>query len=191
MTNLTKTPEPSGGWILRDLYGPLMRSSPKVTNTIVQDACWICNRRFIDSGGTDPSVIRNQHHVVPQAAGGTDGPTVTLCSSHHDLLHWVAEKASSHRRLRNDFQRLAGEIDNLLNGLPGAAKARVIYLADIVTRAFAATANDPNKRTGISVNATPELLSKLDALKRALGVRSRESALVLIVEESYKRRFLG
>lgn len=181
----------AGGWILRDLYGPLLKASPRILTTVVQDSCWVCNRKFIDSGGTDPSVIRNQHHVVPQAAGGKDGPTVSLCSAHHDLLHWVAEKASSHRRLVNDFQRLAGEIDNLLTGLPGASKARVIYLADIVTRAFAATANDPNKRTGLVINATPEFISKLDSLKRALGAGSRESALILIVEESYSRRFLG
>lgn len=38
-----------------------------------------------------PITFDQQHHVVPQAAGGTDGQTVQLCSGCHHNLHRLAD----------------------------------------------------------------------------------------------------
>lgn len=38
-----------------------------------------------------PITFEQQHHVVPQAAGGTDGETVQLCSGCHHNLHRLAD----------------------------------------------------------------------------------------------------
>lgn len=38
-----------------------------------------------------PVTFDQEHHVVPQAAGGTDGQTVQLCSGCHHNLHRLAD----------------------------------------------------------------------------------------------------
>lgn len=38
-----------------------------------------------------PITFEQQHHVVPQAAGGTDGQTVQLCPGCHSNLHRLAD----------------------------------------------------------------------------------------------------
>jgi hypothetical protein len=48
--------------------------------SIILDNCWVCSQRH----------GLNDHHVIPQAYGGVDGPQVTLCASHHTLIHTVA-----------------------------------------------------------------------------------------------------
>lgn len=50
--------------------------------SIILPHCWICTKR---QG-------LNDHHVIPQAYGGVDGPQVTLCASHHTQVHTVALK---------------------------------------------------------------------------------------------------
>ena len=42
--------------------------------------CFICNSK---EGA-------HEHHVVPQAYGGTNGPRVVLCGTHHTLIHDIA-----------------------------------------------------------------------------------------------------
>ena len=46
--------------------------------------CHICNAIV-------PITFDQQHHVVPQAAGGTNGQTVQLCSGCHHNLHRLAD----------------------------------------------------------------------------------------------------
>lgn len=48
-----------------------------ITQTIELDHCWVC-----------PSCEGlHQHHVVPTSYGGEHGPQVTLCGTHHTLIH--------------------------------------------------------------------------------------------------------
>ena len=44
--------------------------------------CFIC----------DSKEGAHEHHVVPQAYGGTNGPRVVLCGTHHTLIHDIALK---------------------------------------------------------------------------------------------------
>lgn len=38
-----------------------------------------------------PITFEQEHHVIPQAAGGTDGPTRQLCAGCHQNLHRLAD----------------------------------------------------------------------------------------------------
>ena len=40
--------------------------------------CRVCDRS---------ESVMNEHHVIPQACGGAEGPTVILCPTCHDTLH--------------------------------------------------------------------------------------------------------
>ena len=47
--------------------------------------CAVCWKKF-------PLSMRQVHHVVQQAAGGTDKQTVDLCYTCHDTVHLIAKK---------------------------------------------------------------------------------------------------
>lgn len=42
--------------------------------------------------GKDEVNCLHEHHVTPQACGGTNGPTVMLCAEHHNMIHMAAIK---------------------------------------------------------------------------------------------------
>lgn len=42
-----------------------------------------------------PITFEQEHHVVPQAAGGKDGPTAQLCAGCHHALHRLADMMRS------------------------------------------------------------------------------------------------
>lgn len=151
-----------------------------ITRTLKLPFCWVCGKRFVADGGTDPSLIRNEHHVVPRAYGGENGPTVTLCSADHDLLHALAT-----RLIAGD----APQGHQLLRGLNAARAARVLYLAGVVCDADRATAGDPNRRFLLSLELHPTYRAKLDALKAALSCRSNRDVLQHLVDAEYQKRF--
>lgn len=126
-----------------------------ITKTIVLDHCWVC-----------PSTEGiHQHHVVPQSCGGTNGPTVTLCGTHHSLIHTEAFRLEHERR----FQGTAQQIQKLM------------YLTSVIHRSFAAVRGVPKpvmKVFQFSVAdqhlwnawraANPHLTSDQKAMERAL-----------------------
>ena len=59
--------------------------SPIVANTFLTH-CWICGTPFSHDRQEE------RHHVIPRAYGGTNGPQVSLCDSHHSALHQIALK---------------------------------------------------------------------------------------------------
>lgn len=152
-------------------------TEPPITSSIDQEWCWICHRKFIECGGTDPSVIRNYHHIVPQANGGTDGPTVTLCSAHHDLLHAIATQILAQK-----------PYENLLGGIVWQERRRVLYLASVVVRSTLAVANDPNKRAQVALVMTGVQRAKLGRLAEA-DKRSLSSQILHLIEAEYARRY--
>lgn len=40
----------------------------------------------------EEKVLIHEHHIIPQSAGGSSGPTIDICSQCHDALHLCATK---------------------------------------------------------------------------------------------------
>lgn len=122
-------------------------------NTLRFDFCWICQRRFRDSV---PSGLahREDHHIFPRNAGGTDGPIVSLCDSHHSCIHKLAQRFQSQKPYA---ELLAGE------SAPNIKK--LLWLASAIVKAEAFAANDPNKVTpsqGVKLStAETEMMRRL------------------------------
>ena len=136
--------------------------------------CWICNKTLAKYGGGDPSLLQNIHHVIPRAYGGADGPTVSLDTAHHDLLHLVAVRMMTGQ-----------QFDTLLVGLDKTSKERLLYLSTRVVVAAQYVEGDPNKRviTHFSLNKSENDvftqladfhgLSKVSLLKKLLAQEYR------------------
>ena len=139
--------------------------------------CWVCQRKFISCDGDDPAVILNEHHVVPRANGGEDGPTVALCSAHHDLLHEIATQALCFK----PFVHMTGN-------LPEDQSYRVMYLAKVVVDSTRAVKNDPNKRGQCTIVMDGATDRMLNALAKA-GKCSRTSAVLSLIQKEYNRLF--
>lgn len=149
-----------------------------ILETIDQPFCWACQKRFYPEGD-DPSVIRNDHHVIPRAYGGTDGPTVALCSADHDLLHLIAQKIISGK---------APEAQALLNRVPLSSQKRISYLASRVVIAYNALNDDPNKSKSITLRMSGAVSTQLDRLAGFYSC-SREKVLLRLLQQHYSSLF--
>jgi hypothetical protein len=149
-----------------------------MVNSIYLPHCWVCERRFICSN--PPGIVtRNEHHIVPKAAGGVDGPQVSLCSDHHDSLHKIALRMAAKK-----------PYFDLVNQETDAQKKKLYWLATVVHNAFAATKDDPNKKA----IATVELdRRQQDMVAQLMGVypkaKSREALLALALEALFSKHF--
>lgn len=138
--------------------------------------CWICDGLLLDSGG-DPSRMRNEHHVIPRAFGGEDGPTVSLDSAHHDLLHLVADKISAGTPWKH-----------LVEAMAPLHKSRAVYLATRVVVAAKTIANDPNKRLHIMISPSRQQDAKIRQLAKLYSC-SKADLLLGLVDAEFIRRF--
>ena len=138
--------------------------------------CWVCGNLLLDSGG-DPSHLRHQHHVIPSAAGGIDGPQVSLDSAHHSLLHLVADKMMSGR-----------EWASLLEGLPRGDRDRLLYLSTRVVEAFKYSDGDPNKRVSITLSMSRRENAAVSSLAEFHGL-SKTALIRKLLAEEYNLRF--
>lgn len=141
--------------------------------------CWICRQTLSDSGG-QPTVKRHEHHVIPRAYGGSDGPTITLCSGDHSLMHDVALK------LINGKSHFT-----LTAGLKPEPLSRLLYLATRVQVAHDYASNDANKKFPIVVGLdrkTNEMLKELVKFKRVKG--GRQAVIRELIVSEFNRVFL-
>lgn len=139
--------------------------------------CWVCEAKFVDAGGKEP---RHDHHVFPRAYGGTDGPEVSVCDTHHTKLHRIAECFIASRP---HFKFLQGEQTE--------ASRKLLYLATKVHEIHNLTKNDPNKATTQVLVLTARHQQMLDALKPVLKLRSREAVLLKALESLHSRHFVS
>lgn len=141
------------------------------------DHCWICGARFVGHGGVEQ---REDHHVIPCAYGGVDGPTVTLCTTHHSKLHDIAVARKSGR----DFQT------SLLGETADATK-HLLWLANQVYQAEQTMRDDPNKATSVTVTLNAKARQQVDQLKHVYPkARSREAVLLLALEHLHRKHFV-
>lgn len=130
--------------------------------------CFVCGARFIDS---DPpgKAMKELHHVIPRAYGGTNGPLVALCSECHTKVHKLATRYDQ----------------SLFNGLNSLGKSRLEYLARSVYNAKHITKSDPNKLLQITFKLTKEEAAVLDHLKSVLNVKSRADVYHIALKKLY------
>jgi hypothetical protein len=140
--------------------------------------CWVCERRFICSNPPG-TVTRNDHHIVPKAAGGIDGPLVSLCSDHHDALHKIALRLAAKK-----------PYFDLVNEETDEQKKKLYWLATVVHNAFQATKNDPNKKVAAIVELDRKQQEMITQLMNVYPqAKSREAVLALALEALFNKHF--
>jgi hypothetical protein len=117
---------------------------------------------------------------MPRNAGGTDGPLVRICDTHHSGLHKIAERM--HRR---------ADYKDLLAGEAPASVPRLLWLASAVVKSEQAVEGDPNKKFQNSVKLSIEDIAMLDQLKRAYPNKGRSeilrAGLFLLYQATFKK----
>lgn len=145
----------------------------------VLEHCWVCELRFTDVVNPGPA-SREEHHIIPQAYGGSDGPTVSLCSNHHALLHTVAVMMKGNKSYHE-----------LLGGLTTSQQQKVMVLANYAYEAEQATRNDPNKQFLVSIVINRQQVDMIERLKKVYPkARSRQAVYALALEHLYRKTFL-
>jgi 5-methylcytosine-specific restriction protein A len=135
------------------------------------DRCWVCDNKF------GPSIKKEDHHIIPRAYGGIDGPQVSLCSAHHTALHEIALKLYTKKSY---FQLLTSDPE---------VNKKLMYLASVAYNARVATENDPNKKPLLVESVRKETLQKLKKLKSIYRGTARAKLLEAAVDLLYARHF--
>jgi len=138
--------------------------------------CWVCKEPFIEYGG---SAQREIHHIIPQAYGGVNGPTVDLCDTHHSCLHKLAVAV----RNRKPYEHIFGT-DN-----PEFRK-KLTWLAQQVNNAQALTLGDPNKKLEITIPVNKKMKAQLEELGKIYPHRGRAAIMKLALDHLYRSHFL-
>ena len=141
--------------------------------------CWVCEQRFVDSIPPGPC-LREEHHIIPRKAGGTDGPQVSLCTVHHDKLHKIEKRMSSKKAY---FDLLAGEGPE--------QQKKILWLASRAFNAFQLTKGDPNKQVSVLLTIDRDMQEKFDKLKKVYPqLKSREALVNFAINSLYNKHFL-
>lgn len=139
--------------------------------------CWICKSRFLDAEPPG-NANKEEHHVVPRAYGGLDGPTVSLCDSHHTAIHKVALLIEAGKPYLEFTKNLDQE-----------QLKKLLYLATVIVNAKLKTLNDPNKYSMVLVKLDRDLSEKVDKLQKIYRV-SRDNLVRLSIDSLYKKHFM-
>jgi hypothetical protein len=127
--------------------------------SIILPHCWVCR-------STDG---KNHHHVIPQAYGGVNGPQVTLCATHHTLIHTQALK-------RPDTWK-----PHLVKNHNAVQVEQLLQLIGLIHKARAATANT-EKPIQVQHKFTKTRSRQIRELKVLLGCNSITSVLERCVD---------
>jgi|SRR5882672_7343769 len=148
-------------------------------DSIFLDHCWVCEQRFTSAIPPGPET-EERHHIIPQQAGGKDGPQVSLCSRHHQKLHNIALRLKSKKPY---FDITAGE--------PPERIKKLLWLATRVHDAFELVRNDPNKMTSVVLSIDREMRGKLDYLKKIYPqLKSREAIVNFAIDALYQKHHI-
>lgn len=142
-----------------------------INRHIFLDHCWVCGLKF------DHSNKKEDHHIIPRAYGGVDGPQVSLCDSHHTAGHNISLKLYSKKPFT----------DLLTNN--EEQNKKLLYLATTICNARILTEGDPNKKQVIIFSPKKETLDKLKQLKRVYGNLGREKLIEYAIDRLYYQHF--
>ena len=134
--------------------------------SMILDHCWVCGAKFAPSG----TAQEEQHHIIPRAYGGSDGPVVSLCDTCHTRLHKAALCIEANK-----------PVFPFINGLNQDQQQKLLYLSTCVVNAKLATKNDPNKKSVIVFQLTCQETEQIDRLKKSLGLRSRIAVIKMAI----------
>lgn len=146
-------------------------------NQLVTDACWVCGERFKTS--VPPGrANREDHHIFPRNAGGTDGPLVSLCDSHHGTAHKIASRLHT----RSSFQEF-------LIGEDKPRTSKLLWLAAMIVKAEKSVEGDPNKllRNGVMLN--PIETKMMERLQASFPGKSRSDLFRAGLSLLYQKKF--
>lgn len=162
-------------WSIQD-EGQWNRLGIPLKASWLADKCWVCEEGISALSTTRK---RNDHHVIPEAYGGVDGPQVSLCSAHHSLLHDVATAF------------IAGKASPALvtlNRLPPLQRLRVLWLASRVYLSHQAISGDQNRRLKVVLHVTALDLERIDQARRRLN-QSREEFIRNAIKHYVRTQF--
>lgn len=134
-----------------------------LNKSILLPNCWVCPSK----DGL------NDHHVIPQAYGGVNGPQVTLCATHHTFIHTLS-------------LRPVVEWETILTSHTSCLKQRskLRELAELIRKAKAAT---HNMQRPIVVHHKLDVArsKKLKDLKFLLGQSSITNTVDVCIDTMY------
>ncbi len=140
--------------------------------------CWVCQIRFTSSVPPGPAQ-REDHHVIPQAYGGTDGPTVSICETHHAAVHRIATALKASK----PYHQYMGTRN------PEHIK-KLLWLSQCIVNAELATRDDPNKKAMVSLVLDARTKTMVDELKKVYPqLKSRAAVFKYAVEALHARNF--
>lgn len=123
----------------------------------MSNICYVCNKA---------TATPHSHHTHLQAYGGKNSRTVTLCPTHHSLIHSLADKGITDYAWETEQQRNRGQ--PLVNHAIASKKSE--------TRLF---------KIWYEVDA--EKRRKLGVLKTELGLKSIEKTVDFCVDAVMKK----
>lgn len=112
--------------------------------------------------GTIKSI--HEHHIVPRAYGGENGPTVNICAIHHNIVHSAAICGEKSRR-------------QLISGHAEEQKRRLLDLILIIRRARVATRYIA-RPLRMQIEFPVPLASDVRRLKKILGCSSLQQVVL-------------
>lgn len=145
--------------------------------TLVLPNCWVCQVRFKTSVPPGPA-NKEEHHIFPRNAGGTDGPLVSLCDTDHSTLHKIAKRVQAKKAFRD-----------LLIGRDHQGQQRLVWLALMVVKAEQSVEGDSNKRLRNSVSLSKAETQMMKRLQSAYPKLGRSEIFSLALRRLYKAHF--
>ncbi len=133
--------------------------------SILLDYCWVCR----SAQGI------NNHHVIPQAYGGVDGPQVTLCATHHTVIHTQALRAPDTWHAAMSANHTPEQIGKL------------VQLTGLIHKARHATANS-ERPMQMQHKFTKTRSRKIRELKFLLGCSSLTATLDSCIDIVYAQQ---
>jgi hypothetical protein len=145
--------------------------------TLILPWCWVCEQRFKGSVPPGPA-NREDHHIFPRNAGGTDGPLVSLCDSDHSNVHNIAKRIQSKR-----------PFNDILVGKPPEQIKRLVWLASMVVKAEQSVEGDENKRLRNSVSLSKAEIRMMKRLQSIYTNMDRSEIFSLALRRLYSSHF--
>jgi len=162
-------------------------SKYQITETLNLEYCWVF--------GTTEGL--HQHHIIPRGYGGESGPTVTLSASCHDLVHSTASSVYVKyikQTTLSPFEVVRGHvIDNHLfkNIHSTEQQWKIMYLVILIIQSRQLSeGHNLYKTTKFNTEFSQDINRKVDEIKNALGLSSKQEVVKKAVTELHARIFV-